>query len=215
MCITERRKTEDALFLSRRATRFRLAWIGTAIAAVLLAAWIASVPLSFGYVYQSQTPGEGYYFIDFSSGFVKLCHGHHGSLWQGSYWYCDGEFSERKLRWTPLFERDVKALHNRVQVALWVPLLLVATPTAFLWRAARRRPPSHCCQECGYNLTGNTSGTCPECGVKTGYWILGTVTCFMTTDTSVHRRRSGLICGQKGAGEKRLLICSTVRLLDC
>ncbi len=22
------------------------------------------------------------------------------------------------------------------------------------------------CQQCGYNLTGNTSGTCPECGTK-------------------------------------------------
>lgn len=24
-------------------------------------------------------------------------------------------------------------------------------------------PPGHCIQ-CGYNLTGNVSGTCPECG---------------------------------------------------
>ncbi len=27
-------------------------------------------------------------------------------------------------------------------------------------------PPPHCCQHCGYNLTGNVSGICPECGVK-------------------------------------------------
>jgi hypothetical protein len=35
------------------------------------------------------------------------------------------------------------------------------------WRALRRwhrrRRPGHCVQ-CGYNLTGNTSGRCPECG---------------------------------------------------
>ena len=30
------------------------------------------------------------------------------------------------------------------------------------WR--RRRFPSHHCQRCGYNLSGNTSGRCPECG---------------------------------------------------
>ena len=24
--------------------------------------------------------------------------------------------------------------------------------------------PAHCCQQCGYNLTGNVSGVCPECG---------------------------------------------------
>ncbi|HWE93601.1 MAG TPA: hypothetical protein VG269_06460 [Tepidisphaeraceae bacterium] len=25
-----------------------------------------------------------------------------------------------------------------------------------------------CCQSCGYDLTGNVSGTCPECGTKVG-----------------------------------------------
>jgi hypothetical protein len=48
-------------------------------------------------------------------------------------------------------------------VPLWLPLLLVATPTAFLWYRNRRPPPGHC-QKCGYNLTGNVSGRCPECG---------------------------------------------------
>ena len=32
-------------------------------------------------------------------------------------------------------------------------------------RAARLRPCQ--CKRCGYDLTGNTSGTCPECGSKT------------------------------------------------
>ncbi len=26
--------------------------------------------------------------------------------------------------------------------------------------------PAGCCKGCGYNLTGNTSGVCPECGEK-------------------------------------------------
>ena len=34
---------------------------------------------------------------------------------------------------------------------------------AQLWREWRRKPFGHC-QKCGYNLTGNTSGVCPECG---------------------------------------------------
>ncbi len=40
--------------------------------------------------------------------------------------------------------------------ALWATLLL-------RWS---RRPciDLGCCQACGYNLTGNTSGICPECG---------------------------------------------------
>ena len=41
-------------------------------------------------------------------------------------------------------------------------LTLVA---AVAWRLERRRPPpGHCA--CGYNLTGNVSGTCPECVVS-------------------------------------------------
>jgi predicted amidophosphoribosyltransferase len=43
--------------------------------------------------------------------------------------------------------------------------LVVAIPTAFLWRRDRRRyPPGHC-RQCGYNLTGNESGICSECRV--------------------------------------------------
>src|ERR1043166_499316 len=31
-------------------------------------------------------------------------------------------------------------------------------------RRKRARYLPHCCQSCGYDLTGNTSGRCPECG---------------------------------------------------
>ena len=34
------------------------------------------------------------------------------------------------------------------------------------WRIAHRRKP-HECKQCGYNLTGNTSGVCPECSTAT------------------------------------------------
>jgi hypothetical protein len=52
-----------------------------------------------------------------------------------------------------------------MMLPLWIPFLIVAPPTAFLWWRDRRYPP-HCCQTCGYNLTGNVSGVCPECGEK-------------------------------------------------
>ncbi len=39
--------------------------------------------------------------------------------------------------------------------------------TLVLWCLDRRRlHPSGACKHCGYNLTGNTSGICPECGTK-------------------------------------------------
>lgn len=54
--------------------------------------------------------------------------------------------------------------HSTTQwVPLWVPLLFAALPTAYAWWRCRRFPPGHC-QKCGYDLTGNTTGVCPECG---------------------------------------------------
>ena len=41
------------------------------------------------------------------------------------------------------------------------PLLIFGLLTR--WCAPVRIPPGHC-QKCGYNLTGNVSGVCPECG---------------------------------------------------
>lgn len=35
---------------------------------------------------------------------------------------------------------------------------------AIRWRRRRRRISQHLCLHCGYSLTGNTSGTCSECG---------------------------------------------------
>ena len=53
---------------------------------------------------------------------------------------------------------------NVVTLPFWLPLLILAVPTAILWRRDRRRiPPGHC-GKCGYDLTGNESGVCPECG---------------------------------------------------
>jgi hypothetical protein len=54
-----------------------------------------------------------------------------------------------------------------LRVPLWIPFLIFAMPTTYLWWRDRRRriPPGHC-RKCGYDLTGNVSGICPECGVK-------------------------------------------------
>jgi len=51
-----------------------------------------------------------------------------------------------------------------ILMPLWLPFLGAAVPTAILWHRDRRTVEPGCCQRCGYNLTGNTSGICPECG---------------------------------------------------
>ena len=50
-----------------------------------------------------------------------------------------------------------------VVVPFWLPFLVVAAPTLWLWLRDPRPRPGHCAI-CGYNLTGNVSGRCPECG---------------------------------------------------
>jgi predicted amidophosphoribosyltransferase len=49
---------------------------------------------------------------------------------------------------------------------VWPLVVAVLAWTAWRWRRDRRPPPG-CCQRCGYNLTGNVTGRCPECGTPT------------------------------------------------
>jgi len=48
----------------------------------------------------------------------------------------------------------------------WVALLLSATPLFWIaeWGLDVRRRRRGLCPICSYDLTGNTSGVCPECG---------------------------------------------------
>ena len=55
----------------------------------------------------------------------------------------------------------------------WSAVLLVGLPAIGLLptlaraRRRRRRAQTGCCIECGYDLTGNQSCVCPECGERT------------------------------------------------
>ena len=50
-------------------------------------------------------------------------------------------------------------------IPLWIPSILSLCLCGLLWHRDRgwRRPG--CCLRCGYDLTGNTSGVCSECGL--------------------------------------------------
>jgi hypothetical protein len=49
---------------------------------------------------------------------------------------------------------------------LRLPALAFAATTLLLWRMSRPQPPGFCVQ-CRYDLRGNVSGRCPECGRAT------------------------------------------------
>ena len=70
------------------------------------------------------------------------------------------------IRWFPK-----KHLSTEWYIPLWIPFILFsAYPTiAFIRGPLRRwrRRKRGLCIRCGYNLEGNVSGTCPECGMAT------------------------------------------------
>lgn len=71
-------------------------------------------------------------------------------------WYVSPEILA--IVYPPRFEIDIADAY----IPLWIPLIPLLTDTLFLWRRDRRPRAGHC--SCGYNLTGNVSGICPECG---------------------------------------------------
>ena len=63
----------------------------------------------------------------------------------------------------------VRALWDEgpIPLPIWVPIALVGGGLVYLWVLARLHPPLGFCQTCGYDLTGNVSRRCPECGTPT------------------------------------------------
>ncbi len=68
-------------------------------------------------------------------------------------------------RWWPSHRRG--AGFSLTYIPLWIPTVLFAGTFVYVYRPYRRykhRKRHGLCLSCGYNLTGNESGTCPECG---------------------------------------------------
>ncbi|UCE59550.1 MAG: hypothetical protein JSU63_19165 [Phycisphaerales bacterium] len=51
-------------------------------------------------------------------------------------------------------------------LALFIGFGLLSAAVLFIWWRHTRRPPPGYCRKCSYDLTGNTSGVCPECGTR-------------------------------------------------
>lgn len=66
------------------------------------------------------------------------------------------------------FLPDFSVAKNYYFMRIPFPLLMiaVAVPTVLFWRRTRPKNAGHC-SKCEYDLTGNTTGVCPECGLKT------------------------------------------------
>lgn len=70
-----------------------------------------------------------------------------------------GEMAERLL---PIWEPGFDYFYG--SIPLWPFVLVSAATTGFLWFKSLRRDMRGKCETCDYDLTGNQSGICPECG---------------------------------------------------
>ncbi len=167
----------------RSRTRRVLKWVGTVVSVLIAIAWTDGGHT--GYLISTQ------YFWETSEhyGYVGITSGFFWTLWgkspppshlrvTDSKWIARGGPTSAvtkqeawtiavfaaDARWRP--EVRVGQTWGKVYVPLWVPLVPAVIATALLWRRDGRVAPGHC-QRCGYDLTGNVSGRCPECGTAT------------------------------------------------
>ena len=76
---------------------------------------------------------------------------------------------ERWRRQSPGLSADTRLL----TLPYWSLALCSAGPPAaraWSWRRRRHRARAGLCPACAYDLTGNVSGTCPECGTPAPAW---------------------------------------------
>ncbi len=149
-----------------RARRI-LKWTGVGLSLIILAAWIASLWWQAIFV----LPGDRVFSVTTTGGTVLgIADGDARKIFKGGIlahgWYGFG------LDWPEPFIREpIEDIHaSAIKMPFWPMLLFTAIPTAWLWHRDRRlfsSPPDHLfCRGCGYDLTGNLSGVCPECGDK-------------------------------------------------
>lgn len=134
---------------TRRLIKFAK-WTAVVMFGLSLAAWlIASKTVCFGY-----SNGYG---VCFGYGVAYISCEIDNRV-------CFFEFYEEST-WKFGFDQPALVLIPNFGISLWFLTLLAFNAWLVLCMADRlyRLSPG-LCQNCGYNLTGNTSGRCPECG---------------------------------------------------
>ena len=152
----------------RRPSRARrnLKWTGAGLSLLVIAGWISSLWISANLVLPGNRScvrlSSGKVMVLFANKDLVLLIGASTAIesqtWQGP------QFERPRIEKYQYVNGGILTV---VIIPHWVLVLLLIPATAWLWHRDRRRIPPGCCPWCGYNLTGNTSGVCSECGEKT------------------------------------------------
>jgi hypothetical protein len=140
----------------RSRTRRLFKWAGTVGCALIAVVWVLS---HSGYAVGHFQPRGSVLLLD-----GRICQPRAGVM---------PSFFVGREGWHVFRKGELIPALDDLSVPLWLPMLLVLVPTAMLWWgdigswwANRRRMPTGHCSRCGYDLTGNVSGRCPECGER-------------------------------------------------
>lgn len=144
----------------RRQLHRTVKWLGACTTALLLVIFGTSL------IVRGASLGWHGFMVQAHAGCVAF-------YWGCPPWFADGfksglsapvlaELESRTTRFLP--GRVDSSRFGCAWLPLWIPILALGAPTAILWYLDRRRPALGECAQCGYNLTGNTTGRCPECG---------------------------------------------------
>lgn len=145
----------------RRVIKF----VGALTSACVLIVWLVSMcwTFSFADLVGSTEWGEQQLVVNVTRGAVYCSWRHNTHFLKYATVYRHSETVP--LNWLPTIRRRTLPGFD-LTLPLWIPLLVVALPIAWLFRRDRQCFSRYQCQHCGYNLTGNVSGTCPECGTR-------------------------------------------------
>lgn len=148
-------------------------WIGVGFSLLIVVAWITSLFVEGQLLVSSRAIAKieagGILFIASDIDFAQVYGGANvikselawrradnlgfGKPWAIAYW--------------PINPHNIGSTDKltMIVVSFWFPLICFVLLTMWLWWRDRPRGRLGCCLRCGYDLTGNISGVCSECGL--------------------------------------------------
>ncbi len=146
-----------------RAWRWWCRWLGVTACILIAGLWVTSVNQAAGWKRVTENGDAQYLMID--SGWIvggRIALPRFLTGPPGTEFTIQDPDPSATVWWTWPWYR-AGASESTILLPLWLALLACALPTGWLFYRERVRKPG-VCATCGYDLTANVTGVCPECG---------------------------------------------------